>query len=69
MKVFPDLIARMKSSFGQDEGSPLPLTVTLAPLVDTEEGDTPEIEAVCLSKKALVSPIGSILTLTLYYPD
>jgi hypothetical protein len=69
MKVFPDIIFRMKLSFGQDEGSPLPLIVTFAPLADTEEGDTPEIDAVCLSKKAFVSPMGSILTLTLYYPD
>lgn len=69
MKLFPEVIFRMKLSLGHDEGSPLPLTVILAPFIDTEEGETPVIEAVCLSKKALVSPMGSILTLTLYYPD
>lgn len=64
-KLFPEVNFSMKLLLGQDEGNPLPVNVTFAPLVDIDEGVTPVIEAVCLSKKPLVSPIGSILTLTL----
>lgn len=68
MNVVPDVIFKIKFALGQNEGSPVPLIVTFAPFVEIEEGVALPNDAVTWSKKPFVSPMGSILALTLYSP-
>lgn len=59
---------KAKYLFGQPLGNPVPVIVNLPPAVEMLVGELAVIAALITKRYALVSPVGSTRTLTLYCP-